>query len=47
MDNCISSEACKKINNKITETKTSNINHIIDTTSSFKEKREQNKRNRE
>ena len=47
MDDRISSEARKEVNNKIAETKTSDMNRTIGTTSSSKEKREQNKHDRE
>ena len=47
MDDRISSEARKDVNNKIAQTKTSDMNCTMDAASSSKEKREQNKRERE
>jgi hypothetical protein len=47
MDDRISSEARKEVNNKIAETKTSDMNRTMGAASSSKEKREQNKRDRE
>jgi hypothetical protein len=47
MDDRISSEARKEVNDKIAQTKTSDMNRTMDAASSSKEKREQNKRDRE
>jgi hypothetical protein len=47
MDDRVSSEARKEVNDKIAQTKASDMNRTMDAASSSKEKREQNKRERE